>query len=211
MQCIYIYCPPFLLAKIKLPRRVTDNVNSAYDSPAKVHLWQYVFQYFEIPRWPVNSMPSPLSSPLLCSLQIMSGPLFPQVQMILQERSLLFWDRFGLNRICRIAILNGIFLFAVNRIKDQYKVSVRIPPDNEKSNLIRIEGDPQGVQEAKRELLELASRMVSSGNLNSVQEGLRVSANFSASCYQQGCLLLCLDDRSMGWDWWLVKQCNLTI
>ncbi len=49
----------------------------------------------------------------------------------------------------------------VNRIKEQYKVSVRIPPDNEKSNLIRIEGDPQGVQEAKKELLELASRMVS--------------------------------------------------
>ncbi|KAG8135911.1 hypothetical protein E2320_008890 [Naja naja] len=47
----------------------------------------------------------------------------------------------------------------INRIKDQYKVSVRIPPDNEKSNLIRIEGDPQGVQEAKRELLDLASRM----------------------------------------------------
>jgi len=38
---------------------------------------------------------------------------------------------------------------------------VRIPPDSEKSNLIRIEGDPQGVQQAKRELLELASRMVS--------------------------------------------------
>ncbi|XP_066565203.1 high density lipoprotein binding protein a isoform X1 [Amia ocellicauda] len=47
----------------------------------------------------------------------------------------------------------------INRIKDLYKVSVRIPPDNEKSNLIRIEGDPQGVQEAKKELLELASRM----------------------------------------------------
>ncbi|CAM4721563.1 unnamed protein product [Lepidochelys kempii] len=47
----------------------------------------------------------------------------------------------------------------INRIKDQYKVSVRIPPDNEKSNLIRIEGDPQGVHQAKKELLELASRM----------------------------------------------------
>ncbi|KAM5228548.1 vigilin isoform 2-T2 [Ctenodactylus gundi] len=47
----------------------------------------------------------------------------------------------------------------INRIKDQYKVSVRIPPDSDKSNLIRIEGDPQGVQQAKRELLELASRM----------------------------------------------------
>lgn len=38
---------------------------------------------------------------------------------------------------------------------------MRIPPDNEKSHLIRIEGDPQGVQEASKELLELASRMVS--------------------------------------------------
>uniref|UniRef100_A0A669AWY5 Vigilin n=1 Tax=Oreochromis niloticus TaxID=8128 RepID=A0A669AWY5_ORENI len=46
-----------------------------------------------------------------------------------------------------------------NRIKEVHKVTVRIPPDNEKSNLIRIEGDPQGVQEAKKELLELASRM----------------------------------------------------
>ncbi|CAM4624310.1 hypothetical protein PO909_005743 [Leuciscus waleckii] len=47
----------------------------------------------------------------------------------------------------------------INRIKELHKVSVRIPPDHEKSNLIRIEGDPQGVQEAKKELLELASRM----------------------------------------------------
>ncbi|KAG7263318.1 hypothetical protein CRUP_002210 [Coryphaenoides rupestris] len=47
----------------------------------------------------------------------------------------------------------------INRIKELYKVTVRIPPDNEKNNLIRIEGDPQGVQEAKKELLELASRM----------------------------------------------------
>ena len=53
-----------------------------------------------------------------------------------------------------------VFLPSVNRIKDSHKVSVRIPPDNEKSNLIRIEGDPQGVQEAKDELLKLASRMV---------------------------------------------------
>ncbi|KAG8445389.1 hypothetical protein GDO86_010247 [Hymenochirus boettgeri] len=47
----------------------------------------------------------------------------------------------------------------INKIKDQYKVSVRIPQDCEKSNHIRIEGDPQGVQQAKKELLELASRM----------------------------------------------------
>ncbi|PIO38541.1 hypothetical protein AB205_0138790 [Aquarana catesbeiana] len=48
----------------------------------------------------------------------------------------------------------------INRIKEQYKVSVRIPQDSEKSNAIRIEGDPQGVQQAKKELLELALRMV---------------------------------------------------
>ena len=61
------------------------------------------------------------------------------------------------------SISNHIFIdpFTVNRIKELHKVTVRIPPDNEKSNLIRIEGDPQGVQEAKKELLELASRMVS--------------------------------------------------
>ncbi|XP_073530647.1 vigilin [Phyllobates terribilis] len=47
----------------------------------------------------------------------------------------------------------------INRIKEQYKVSVRIPQDSEKSSQIRIEGDPQGVQQAKKELLELALRM----------------------------------------------------
>ncbi|XP_055648372.1 vigilin-like [Falco peregrinus] len=47
----------------------------------------------------------------------------------------------------------------INRIKDLYKVSVRIPLDNEKSNLIRIEGDPQGVPQAEKELLELNSCM----------------------------------------------------
>lgn len=45
-------------------------------------------------------------------------------------------------------------------------MSVRIPPDSEKSSLIRIEGDPQGVRQAKRELLELASRMVSLAGLH---------------------------------------------
>lgn len=57
----------------------------------------------------------------------------------------------------------SLFNILVNRIKELHKVTVRIPPDNEKSNLIRIEGDPQGVQEAKKELLELASRMVCVG------------------------------------------------
>lgn len=62
--------------------------------------------------------------------------------------------------ICIFLTTVNFTLFTVNRIKELHKVTVRIPPDNEKSNLIRIEGDPQGVQEAKKELLELASRMV---------------------------------------------------
>uniref|UniRef100_A0AAY4ARN6 Vigilin n=1 Tax=Denticeps clupeoides TaxID=299321 RepID=A0AAY4ARN6_9TELE len=47
----------------------------------------------------------------------------------------------------------------INRIKEQYKVSVRIPQDTERSGLVRIEGDPQGVQLARRELIEMAQRM----------------------------------------------------
>lgn len=51
-------------------------------------------------------------------------------------------------------------LTAVNRIKEQYKVSVRIPQDSERSGLVRIEGDPKGVQLARRELIEMVQRMV---------------------------------------------------
>ncbi|MBN3310667.1 VIGLN protein, partial [Amia calva] len=47
----------------------------------------------------------------------------------------------------------------INRIKEQYKVSVRIPQDSERSGLVRIEGDPQGVQLARRELMDMAARM----------------------------------------------------
>ncbi|XP_060922029.1 vigilin [Limanda limanda] len=47
----------------------------------------------------------------------------------------------------------------INRIKEQYKVSVRIPQDSERSGLVRIEGDPKGVQLARRELLEMVQRM----------------------------------------------------
>lgn len=51
-------------------------------------------------------------------------------------------------------------LNTVNRIKEQYKVSVRIPQDSERSGLVRIEGDPKGVQLARRELIEMVQRMV---------------------------------------------------
>uniref|UniRef100_A0A671R3M8 Vigilin-like n=1 Tax=Sinocyclocheilus anshuiensis TaxID=1608454 RepID=A0A671R3M8_9TELE len=47
----------------------------------------------------------------------------------------------------------------INRIKEQYKVSVRIPQDSEHCGLVRIEGDPQGVQLARKELMDMAQRM----------------------------------------------------
>uniref|UniRef100_A0A3Q3JFH3 Vigilin n=1 Tax=Monopterus albus TaxID=43700 RepID=A0A3Q3JFH3_MONAL len=47
----------------------------------------------------------------------------------------------------------------INRIKEQYKVSVRIPQDSERSGPVRIEGDPKGVQLARRELIEMVQRM----------------------------------------------------
>ncbi len=53
-----------------------------------------------------------------------------------------------------------LVLFPVNRIKEQYKVSVRIPQDSERCGLVRIEGDPQGVQLARKELMDMAQRMV---------------------------------------------------
>ncbi|KAM9576887.1 LOW QUALITY PROTEIN: vigilin-like [Trichechus inunguis] len=49
---------------------------------------------------------------------------------------------------------NGVI---INQIKEKSKVSVLISPENEKNDLIRIEGDSQDVQQAKRELLELAA------------------------------------------------------
>lgn len=39
-------------------------------------------------------------------------------------------------------------------------VAIRIPPDNEKSNIIRIEGNPEGVALAKKELLDMVTKMV---------------------------------------------------
>ncbi|KAA0725212.1 Vigilin High density lipoprotein-binding protein [Triplophysa tibetana] len=47
----------------------------------------------------------------------------------------------------------------INRIKEQYKVSVRIPQDSDRCGLVRIEGDPQGVQLARKELMDMAQRM----------------------------------------------------
>ena len=48
----------------------------------------------------------------------------------------------------------------VTRIKEETKVSIKIPSDKEASNVIRIEGNPEGVAIAKKELLEMVHKMV---------------------------------------------------
>ena len=52
--------------------------------------------------------------------------------------------------------------FSVSRIKQETGVAIKIPSDGDNSNIIRIEGEPQGVKVAKEQLLEMAKRMVSS-------------------------------------------------
>jgi len=47
----------------------------------------------------------------------------------------------------------------VNRIKGETGVSIRIPSDTDASNIIRIEGSPDGVAKAKQELEEMVKRM----------------------------------------------------
>lgn len=47
----------------------------------------------------------------------------------------------------------------ITRIKNETGVAIRIPNDSENSNTIRLEGEPNGVQQAKKELLEMAARM----------------------------------------------------
>ena len=53
-----------------------------------------------------------------------------------------------------------ILIFSVTRIKNETGVAIKIPSDEMKSPIIRIEGDPKGVQKAKEELLLMAQRMV---------------------------------------------------
>jgi len=47
----------------------------------------------------------------------------------------------------------------IGRIKNETGTSINIPSDSEKSNVIRIEGSPEGVAAAKQEILEMASKM----------------------------------------------------
>ena len=52
----------------------------------------------------------------------------------------------------------------MNRIKTETGTSIIIPPDEEKSDVIRIEGDPKGVAAAKTMLLEMSAKMVSNAD-----------------------------------------------
>ena len=53
------------------------------------------------------------------------------------------------------------WLFLVTKVKNDTGVAITIPPDVDNSNIIRIEGEPSGVQRAKEELLKLANKIVS--------------------------------------------------
>lgn len=48
----------------------------------------------------------------------------------------------------------------VNRIKENTAVSIKIPSDTQASNIIRLEGSPQGVATAKKDLLEMVLKLV---------------------------------------------------
>lgn len=52
-------------------------------------------------------------------------------------------------------------LSVVNRIKTETGTSILIPSNNEKSNILRIEGSPKGVALAKAEILQMVKKLVS--------------------------------------------------
>lgn len=49
----------------------------------------------------------------------------------------------------------------MNRLKDETGVMIKIPTDEQASNVIRIEGRPESVAQAKHELLEMVNKIVS--------------------------------------------------
>lgn len=59
-------------------------------------------------------------------------------------------------------------MFSVTKIKNDTGVTIKIPSDSENSNTIRIEGEKPGVGQAKKELLEMASRMVTTVKLSCI-------------------------------------------
>ena len=59
-------------------------------------------------------------------------------------------------------------LSLVNRIKTETGTSILIPSNNEKSNILRIEGSPKGVALAKAEILQMVKKLVSPPKLDKV-------------------------------------------
>lgn len=59
-------------------------------------------------------------------------------------------------------------LSLVNRIKTETGTSILIPSNNEKSNILRIEGSPKGVALAKAEILQMVKKLVSPPKLGKV-------------------------------------------
>ena len=69
----------------------------------------------------------------------------------------------------RLVPIPHTFISIVNRIKTETGTSIIIPPDDERSDIIRIEGDPKGVVAAKTMLLELAAKMVCKDNMSMLE------------------------------------------
>lgn len=51
-----------------------------------------------------------------------------------------------------------LLFISVNRLKEETKALINIPSDD--SDIVRIEGDPQGVAQVKNILLEMVHKMV---------------------------------------------------
>lgn len=47
----------------------------------------------------------------------------------------------------------------INKLRDECEVTIQIPPDSEKSSLIRIEGNADGVKEAEKQLKTMGARL----------------------------------------------------
>ena len=48
----------------------------------------------------------------------------------------------------------------INKIKEETCTSISIPSDKDKSDIIRIEGDPQGVAAAKKIIGDMTAKLV---------------------------------------------------
>ena len=53
-----------------------------------------------------------------------------------------------------------IYIVLVSRIKDETGVNIYIPQDGHNNGMIKIEGETSGVEHARKELLEMAEKLV---------------------------------------------------